>query len=333
MYFDDEPLAGENLPILPGHVSAGRFERVLRSGHFAVTTELAAPDSADPQDVYDRIRVFDGFIDAVVASDDAGANCHMSSIGVCSLLSRIGYSSILQLTCRDKNRIALQGDVLGAAAMGVANVHCLSGNAVKGGDHPDAKQVFDFDCMSLLESIRDLRDKNQFQSGRSITAPPRVFIGATVNPFAMSLDQCTGQLAEKTKAGAQYIMTDHCFDVARFKEFMSRSRDQGLLEDVYILPGVGPMVSAQAADWIRNHVPGMHIPDTIIKRLEGASDQQKEGLNIAIELIQELREVAGVNGVHVVAFRQEETVAEIIDRSGVLEGRVPWYPGRDEVHS
>lgn len=330
MFFDDEPTPGEHLPILPGHSSPGRFERVLRAGEFAVTSELAPPDSADPDDVYARARVFDGYVDGMNATDGSGANCHMSSVAMCALLTRVGYAPVMQISCRDKNRIAIQGDVLGGAAMGVTNMLCLTGDGVQAGDHPEAKPVFDLDCMSSLETIRGMRDESRFLSGRKITAPPQVFLGAASNPFAPPYDFRPHRMAKKIAAGAQFIQTNYCFDMPRFKEFMARSRDLGLLEKVFVLPGVGPMASAKTATWIRNNVPGIHIPDAVIKRLGGAEDQKKEGQNICIELIQELRETDGVSGVHVMAYRQEEAVAEIIDRSGVLQGRVPWYPGRDK---
>ena len=332
MIFHDEPIPGEMLPILPGHTSAGRLERVLRAGHFAVTSELAPPDSADPQDVYKRAHVFDGFVDGMNATDGSGANCHMSSVGMCALLTRIGYAPIMQISCRDKNRIAIQGDVLGGAAMGVSNMLCLTGDGVQAGDHPQATPVFDLDCMSLLETIRGMRDKGEFLSGRSISSPPKVFLGAASNPFAPPFDFRPYRLAKKIAAGAQFIQTNYCFDVPRFKEFMARSRDLGLLDKVFILPGVGPMASAKTATWIRNNVPGIHIPDSVIARLAGASDQKKEGQDICVELIQQLSEIEGVSGVHVMAYRQETSVADIIKRSGVLQGRTPWFPGRDQQH-
>ncbi|OUS36667.1 5,10-methylenetetrahydrofolate reductase ['Osedax' symbiont bacterium Rs2_46_30_T18] len=330
MVIHDEPTPGEMLPILTGHSSAGRLERVLRAGHFAVTAELAPPDSANPHDVYTRAELFDGHVDAMNATDGSGANCHMSSVGICALLTRIGYAPIMQVSCRDKNRIAIQGDVLGAAAMGVSNILCLTGDGVQAGDHPQAKPVFDLDCMSLLETVRGMRDKAQFLSGRKISDPPKVFLGAASNPFAPPLDFRPHRLAKKIAAGAQFIQTNYCFDVPRFKEFMARSRDLGLLEKVFILPGVGPMASARTANWIRNNVPGIYIPDSIIERLAGAKDQKKEGQQLCVELIQELSEIEGVSGIHVMAYRQEESVAEIIKSSGVLQGRVPWYPGRDQ---
>ena len=329
MIFEDEPVPGYPLPILPGHSSPGRFERVLRAGTFAVTSELAPPDSADPEDVYRRARIFDGHVDAINATDGSGANCHMSSLAVCALLTRLGYAPVMQISCRDKNRIAIQGDILGGAAMGVCNLLCLTGDGVQAGDHPQALPVFDLDSLSLLETARTLRDEHHFLSGRKISYAPRVLLGAAENPFAKPLEWRAQRLAKKVAAGAQFIQTQFCYDVPLLRAFMRQVEELGLLDKVFILVGVGPLRSVKAAEWIRTHVPGVHIPDGIIKRLAGASDGALEGRKLCIDLIQEIRTVKGVHGVHVMAYRQEETVAEIIERSGVLGGRVPWYPGRD----
>jgi len=329
MIFEDEPVPGYPLPILPGHTSPGRLERVLRAGGFAVTAELAPPDSADPEDVYRRARVFDGYVDAINATDGSGANCHMSSLAVCALLTRVGYAPVMQISCRDRNRIAIQGDILGGAAMGVCNILCLTGDGVQVGDHPQAKPVFDLDCISLLTIARTLRDEHKFESGRKITFAPRVFLGAAENPSAPPYEWRALRLAKKVAAGAQLIQTQYCYDTVLLRDFMRRAEDLDLIGKTFILIGVGPLRSAKAAEWMRTHVPGMHIPDAIIKRLAGAEDQAREGRNVCIELIQECRSILGVSGVHVMAYRQEESVAEAIDRSGVLAGRVPWFPERD----
>jgi len=322
----DENPDGIDLPLeqLPGHSSRGRLERVLRRGEFAVTAELNPPDSADPEDVFNRARVFDGWVDGINAVDASGANCHMSSVGICALLTRMGYAPIMQIACRDKNRIAIQGDVLGAAAMGVANILCLTGDGVQAGDQPGAKPVFDLDSMSLLETIRVMRDNGKFLSGRKLTTPPKVFLGAAVNPFAPPYDYRPIHLGKKIAAGAQFVQTQYCFDVPMFRTFMERARDQGFDEKVFILVGVGPLASAKTARWIRSNVPGIHIPDAVIKRLEGALDQKAEGKKLCIDIINEVKDIKGVSGVHVMAYRQEEFVAEIVDESGVLKGRRPW---------
>ncbi len=330
MKFDDEPVPGYPLPILPGHTSPGRLERVLRAGEFAVTTELAPPDSADPEEVYKRARIFDGYVDAINATDGSGAHCHMSSVAVCALLCRMGYALIMQISCRDKNRIAIQGDILGAAAMGVCNMLCLSGDGVQTGDHPQAKPVFDLDCMSLLEIARTLRDDSCFQSGRAIDSAPRVFLGAAANPFAPPFDWRPQRLAKKVAAGAQFVQTQYCYDIDRLQSYMTQVRDLGLDKEVFILLGVGPLASARTAEWIRSNVPGVHIPDNVIDRLKGADNQKAEGQKICIEMIQQAREIEGINGVHIMAYRQEENVANIVDASGVLNGRVPWHPRQYE---
>ncbi|MGI9236279.1 MAG: methylenetetrahydrofolate reductase [Woeseiaceae bacterium] len=328
MRFDDEPLIpGEALPILPGHVSPGRLERVLRAGAFAVTAEIAPPDSADPHEVYERAALFDGHVDAINATDGSGAHCHMSSVGMCSLLTRRGYAMVMQVSARDRNRIAIQGDVLGAAAMGVSNILCLTGDSVQVGDHPEAKPVFDLDSLSMLATLRTMRDEQHFLSGRGLSEPPRVFLGAAANPFGPPLDYRPHRLVKKIDAGAQFIQTQYCFDLEQFREYMKAVRDLGAHEKAFILAGVGPLASAKSAEWIRNNVPGVHIPDAIIKRLQSASDQASEGISICVEMINELAEIDGVHGVHVMAFRQEHRVAEIVERSEILGNRVPWHPG------
>jgi len=314
----------EQLQQLPGHSSLGRLERVLRRGEFAVTAELNPPDSADPNEVFERGAIFDGWVDGINATDGSGANCHMSSVGICALLTRVGYAPIMQISCRDRNRIAIQGDVLGAAAMGVNNVLCLTGDGVQAGDQPGAKAVFDFDCMSLLETIRNMRDEGRFLSGRKISSPPNLFLGAAINPFAPPYDFRPLRLKKKIEAGAQFVQSQYCFDVPMLEEYMKRVTDMGLHEQCFILVGTGPLASAKAARWIRTNVPGIHIPDHIIERLEGAENQKREGKNLCVEIMQQVKEIPGVAGVHVMAYRQEELVADIVHESGVLAGRRPW---------
>ena len=329
MKFDDEPAPGLPLPVLPGHVSPGRLERVLRAGAFAVTAELDPPDSTDAEEVYKRARIFDGYVDAINSTDGSGANCHMSSVAVCALLTRIGYAPIMQISCRDRNRIAIQGEILGGAAMGVANMLCLTGDDVGAGDHPQSKPVFDLDCMSLLGIAKSMRDEKRFQSGRKLTTAPQVFFGAAANPFGEPTAWRAQRTAKKVAAGADFIQTQYCYDVPMLKRWMQELEDLGVLGKAFILVGVGPLKSAKGAEWIRLKVPGVHIPDAVIKRIAGAQDQAREGKQVCIDILNEVREIKGVAGVHVMAYRQEETVADIIQSSGVLAGRVPWYPTRD----
>ena len=308
--------------------SDSRLERVLRSGRFAVTAELDPPDSADPQAVYDRALVLASVCDAINATDAAGANVHMSSIAVCALLSRAGYEPVMQVSCRDQNRIAIQGNLLGAAAMGVRNVLCLTGDGVQVGDHPEAKPVFDLDSIELLRTARILRDEGRFLSGRKVEVAPRLFLGAAENPFAPPFDFRPLRLAKKVAAGADFIQTQYCFDPTRLESFMARVRDLGLHHQVFILVGVGPLRSAKAAEWMRANVPGVVIPDEVIRRLRGVpgNRQRAEGKRLCVEIIQQAREIPGVSGVHVMAYRQEELVAEIIEEACLLPRRALTEP-------
>ena len=300
--------------------SGSRLERVLRSGRFAVTSELNPPDSADPEDVYRAALVLAGVCDGINAVDASGAHCHMSSVAICALLTRAGYDPVYQVSCRDRNRIAIQGDLLGAAAMGVGNVLFITGDDVTVGDQPEAKRVFDFDSIQAIQTAKIMRDEAMFLSGRKLTTPPRLFLGAAANPFGPPYDWRPLRLAKKIAAGADFIQTQYCFDVPRFAAYMKRVRELGLHEKAFILAGVGPLRSERAAEFMRSKVPGVVIPDAVVERLRKTPKKQKrvEGKHICVEIIQQIREIEGVAGVHVMAYRQEELVAEIIEEAGLL---------------
>ncbi len=317
-----DPIHDPPLPVPPGHKSASMLERTLRKGWFGITAELNPPDSADPRDVFKAAEPLQDVADAINATDASGANCHMSSMGICSLLVRTGMSVVLQISCRDRNRIAIQGDVLGAASMGVGNVLCLTGDGVGVGDQPGAKPVFDFDSISLLRTLKTMRDEGTFLSGRKLTTRPHVFIGAAENPCVPPYEWRANRLEKKVKAGADFIQTNYVFDVELFERFMRRVRDLGVHEQVFILAGVGPLASAKAAKWMRDNVPGIHVPDKVISRLEKAQKPGEEGKKLCIELIQQIREVEGVAGVHVMAYRREHLVHDIIAESGLLKERL-----------
>jgi methylenetetrahydrofolate reductase (NADPH) len=317
-----DPVKDPPLPVPPGHKSASILERVLRKGWFGITAELNPPDSADPRDVFKAAEPLAGVVDAINATDASGANCHMSSIGICSLLSHAGSSMVFQISCRDRNRIAIQGDVLGAAALGVGNILCLTGDGVGVGDQPGAKPVFDFDSVSLLRTIKTMRDEGSFLSGRKLTTTPSVFLGAAENPCVPPHEWRANRLAKKVEAGADFIQTNYVYDMALFTRFMDRVRDLGVHEKVFILAGVGPLASARAARWMRDNVPGIHVPDEVIRRLEKAEKPGLEGKKLCIELIQQIREIEGVSGVHVMAYRREHLVQDIIDESGLIKERL-----------
>ena len=297
-----------------------RLEEILKAGHFAVTAELNPPDSADSEDVYRAAKVLSEVCDGINAVDAPGANCHTSSVAMCALLTRVGYEPIYQVTCRDRNRIALQGDMLGAAAMGVLNVLCITGDDVTIGDQPEAKRVFDFDSIQLLRTARTMRDKGVFLSGRKITTPPCFFLGAVANPFVPPYEWRPQRLAKKIAAGADFIQTQYCFDVPRIQEYMRQVRDLGLDKQAHILVGVGPLRSAKAAEFMRSKVPGVVISDEIVNRLQKTPKerQQEEGKQICIEIIEQVREIEEIAGIHIMAYRQEELVADIVKESGLL---------------
>jgi len=297
-----------------------RLETVLREGHFAVTSELDAPDSADPTDLYRNARRLSQVCDAINATDGAGANCHMSSIACSALIVRAGCEPVLQVNTRDRNRIAIQGDLLGAAALGIRNVLCITGDDVSVGDQPGAKAVFDLDSIQLLQTARIMRDRSILLSGREIKTPPPFFLGAVANPFVPPLELRADRLAKKIAAGAQFIQTQFCFDIPRLKAYMERVRDLGLHERTYLLIGVGPLRSERAAEFMRTRVPGIWIPDEVVDRLARTpkSARQEEGIQICVEMIEQVREIEGVHGVHVMAYRQEEAVTEIVRRAGLL---------------
>jgi len=307
-------------PIEQDYISGSRLERVLRAGRFAVTAELNPPDSADPQEVYDAALVLSKVCDAINATDGSGANCHMSSVAICALLTRAGYEPVMQVSCRDRNRISIQGDILGGAAMGVKNLLCLTGDDVSAGDQPEAKRVFDLDSIQLLRTVKMMRDEGCYLSGRRITTPPRLLLGAASNPFIPPYDWRPYRLAKKIEAGANFIQTQYCYDVPRFRQFMSQVRDMGLDQKICLLVGVGPLRSDKAAEFMRSKVPGVVIPDEIVDRLRKTPKEKKqeEGKRICVEIIQQVREIEGVAGVHLMAYRQEELVAEIIEEAGLL---------------
>jgi 5,10-methylenetetrahydrofolate reductase len=302
---------------------ASGLETLLREHHFVITAEMSPPDSADPADVYDRIRGLDGYVDCINATDASGANVHISSLAVSLLLKREGYCPVMQISCRDRNRIAIQGDVLGASALGIDNFLCLTGDGVQTGDHPEARPVFDLDSIALLSMLRTMRDERRYLSGRPIKSAPNIFLGAAENPSSLPSEMRVARLKKKVEAGARFIQTQYCFDMQRLREFMSRVRDLGLDREVSILIGVGPLASPGAARWMRSHVPGVHIPDVVIRRLDGAARPKEEGRRICTEIMQEVSGIKGVSGVHVMAFKQEQFIGEMVEAAGILGTRRP----------
>lgn len=301
-------------------ISGSIFEKLLRSGHFAVTAEIIPPDSANADDVKEFADQLAPISDALNVTDAAGANCHMSSFGACTILTRAGYEVILQMTCRDRNRIAIQGDLLGASAIGIKNVLCLTGDDVVIGDQPQAKRVFDFDSIQLLRTAKIMRDESIFLSGRKLSVAPKLFLGAAANPFVEPFDYRPLRLKKKIQAGADFIQTQFCFDIERFRNFMASVRNLGLHSQCFILAGVGPLRSAKSAEFLQSKIPGVVIPDTIVDRIRKIPQhkQRVEGKKICVELIQQIMEIGGVAGIHIMGYRHEEVIGEILEEVGLL---------------
>ena len=311
----------ETLPLSLDTQPMGKLAALINAGEFVVTTELAPPDSADPAEVIKRAQVFDGFVDAINATDGSGANCHMSSFATCVLLQQHGYSAIMQMSCRDRNRIAMQGDVLGASALGIEAIVFITGDGVQSGDHPGAKPVFDLDSITLMHIVKTMRDDGHYLSGRKLSKSPSLFIGGVDNPFVPEMNFRVKRLAKKIEAGAQFIQTQYCFDVPRLAEYMKKVREQALHKQAAIIVGVGPLASAKSALWMREHVAGVHIPDVIIDRLAAAPNQRREGQQICKEIMQSIRDIDGIAGIHMMAFKHEEVAGELIQDSQVLSNR------------
>ena len=296
------------------------FEQTCKSGNFVVTVEVAPPDSADSATLIERASRFRDLADAVNITDGAGANCHMSSAAAAAILVANGLTPVAQFSCRDRNRIALQGEILGAAALGVRNVLCLTGDDVSKGDHPYAKPVFDLDSISLLRIIEGMRDQGTFASGRKLDFAPNLFIGATANPFVPPFVDRVDNLEKKIDAGAQFIQTQFCFDVPLLADFMREARARDLHKRCAIIVGAGTLSTAKALSRMAHHVPGVHIPKAVLRRVGSADNQKAEAKSVLIETIRAVREIEGVAGVHLMGYRNDEVLAEAIAESEIRRG-------------
>jgi len=296
------------------------LKQILERGEFAVTAECGPPKGADRDVVLKKGEILRDKVDAVNVTDNQTAIVRMSSLAACSLLERAGLDPVLQMVVRDRNRIALQSDILGASAIGIRNLLCLSGDHQSFGNQPQTVGVFDLDSIQFLQAVRIMRDEGTIIGGDELSAPPDLFIGAAANPFADPLEFRVTRLAKKIKAGADFIQTQCIYNLARFESWISMAMDRGLPEKVYILGGVTPLKSPGMAKYMKNRVSGMDIPDEIIKRMEGVpKDQQKEeGIRICVETILRLKEMPGVKGVHIMAIEWEDAVGEIVERAGLL---------------
>ncbi len=300
-----------SLPVEAGLV------RTLLNGEFAVTAELTPPLSASSDDLLDKALPFRGIVDAVNVTDGAGARAHLSNVAAAGLMMQHGIEPVLQFTCRDRNRIALQSDLLGAGAFGVRNVMILGGDDPKQGDQPDAKPVFDLDTGAFIDMARQMRDDGTILSGREIASPPDLFIGAADTPIDPEPGWTPERLLAKAASGAQFVQTQFCFDAGIVERYIERLRDHGATDQLFVLMGIGPIRSVKSARWMRENLWGVIIPDEIVDRLDQADDERAEGRRVCVELIQQFREIDGIAGVHIMAIRQEETIPVILAEAGI----------------
>ncbi len=296
-----------------------QLKKVLAAGHFAVTAECGPPKGADPEAIIKKGRILKGFVDSVNVTDNQTGVVRLSSLAACVLLLQEGLDPVLQMVVRDRNRIALQSDILGASALGIRNILCLSGDHQCFGNQSQAVGVFDLDSIQLIQTVRRMRDEGQIIGGEKISPAPDLFVGAAANPFADPFFYRAIRLAKKVKAGAEFIQTQCIYNLDRFKEWMTQVRDRGLHEKVHILGGITPLKSAKMAEYMKGQVAGMDIPEALIRRLKAvpAKEQRQEGIKISIETIQALKEMEGVQGVHIMAIEWEEAVPQIVKQAGL----------------
>ncbi|MBC7234410.1 MAG: methylenetetrahydrofolate reductase [Chloroflexi bacterium] len=301
--------------------SGSKLERILESGQFAVTAELGPPKGPDRSVIDRKKELLAGAADAINVTDNQTAIVRLSSAATCAMLCQSGLEPVMQMTCRDRNRLAIQADLFGAVAMGVRNLLCLTGDHQVFGNHPTAKNVYDLDSIQLIAMAKRLRDEGLTLSGEEVEGRMPLFIGGAANPFGDPFEFRVIRLAKKVAAGCDFIQTQCIFDMARFKEWMKRVVDMGLHEKVHILAGIMPLASAGAARYINSNVPGIYVPDPLIKRMSAAGRgraAREEGIKLAAEMIQELREVEGVHGVHIMAVEWEAAIRPIVEMAGLL---------------
>ncbi len=300
--------------------SGTHLEKVLRSGHFALTGELGPPRGTSVEAVQEKASHLKDKVDAVNITDNQTGMVRMSSWATSLIMLQEGLEPVYQMVCRDRNRLAMQSDILGASALGIGNMLCLSGDHQQFGDHPHAKGVFDIDSIQLVSTVKAMRDEGTFQGGADIDQPPSMFIGAAANPFAEPYEWRVYRLAKKIEAGVDFIQTQCVFNMQRMREWLKQAEDMGLTEKAYILPGITPMKSVGMAKFMQSKVPGMDVPDEIIERLRGVpkKSQKDEGIRIAVEQMQEFREMKSVAGIHLMAIEWEHRVPEIAEAAGLL---------------
>ena len=299
--------------------SISNLQRIISNQQFAVTMELTLPDSPDPTQVINTALEIAPYADALNLTDSTSAVPHFSSLAAATLLIQNKIEPVMQISCRDRNRIAIQGDILGSQAIGVRNILCVTGDGVQSGDHPEAKPVFDFDSTSLISTINHMKNTNTFLSGREFSHSLKLFTGGAVNPFAPPFDFRPLRVLKKYQAGASFFQSQFCFDIERLKTFMGQVEDLSNGNVPPILVGVGPIRSARVAKWMSANVPGVYIPSKVIDRIDSypRKEQSKVGKEICIEIVNELKEMRNIAGIHIMAYRWESAAIEIVQQSSL----------------
>jgi len=296
-----------------------KLEKILSEGHLAVTSEVGPPRGSDAEAIKKKAEIIKDHVDAINITDNQTSVTRLSSLAACIHLKLMGLEPTLQMVVRDRNRIALQSDILGAASFDIHNILCLSGDHQSFGDQPKGQNVFDLDSMQLIQTVRYMRDEGKFLGGEEIKRPPKMFVGAAANPFADPFEIRVPRLAKKIAAGVEFIQTQCIYNVDKFEEWMRLARERGLHEKCYIMAGVTPFKTAGMANYMKNRVPGMDVPDDVVKRMKGVpkEKQAEEGLKICVETIQRLKECEGVRGFHIMAIEWEEKVPGIVEAAGL----------------
>lgn len=294
------------------------LEKILESGRFAVTAEAGPPKGTSAAVMQKKAETLRNCCDAANVTDNQTAIVRMSSLAGCVLMKQTGVDPVMQIVCRDRNRIAIQSDVLGAVALGIGNILCLSGDHQMFGNHPTAKNVFDIDSIQLIQLLKTMRDEKKFLCGDDISGEVPLFIGAAANPYADPFEFRVARLAKKVKAGAEFIQTQAVYDLDKFAKWMEMVVDKGLDKQTHILAGVIPIKSAGMARYMRDYVSGVTVPDKIVTRMEQAQDAKAEGRKIAVEIIERVKEIPGIHGVHIMAVGWEDIVPEIVEQAGLL---------------
>ena len=293
------------------------LKEALENKRFVITAETSPPDAADAESVIRRVGCLKNIVDAVNVTDGAGAKPHMSALATAAILAKNGIEPVLQFTTRDRNRIAIQGDLIGGWALGIPNILCLYGDDITVGDQPDSKKVHDIDSKQLIETAKIMKDEGTFPTGRKIDPKPELFIGAADLPRVPEKDFNASGLLAKISAGANFFQTQFAFDIDVLKDYMKVINDAGVTEKAYYIVGLGPLASAKSAKWMDTNLFGVNIPEKVIKRIESADDEKAEGQKICVELLEQFKEIDGIHGAHLMGPRQEQNIADLVSKAGL----------------